>query len=72
MEISKEKAKHMIDERIEVILKATNPKELYQFEYFAYGTATTMWELGIFSHIEHRENYDRIVAAVKTQKEVIK
>lgn len=69
---NKEKALNIINERIEQITQATNIKELTQFEYFAHGSAITMWELGVFTQAEHTTNYNKIVATVKKRMEELK
>ena len=59
------KPNEIINNRINQILSATNKEELINYEYFAHGSAVTMWELEIFTKQEHTENYDRIVKAKK-------
>ena len=69
MEISKEKALEIINERVNQISQATNMKELINFEYFAHGSAVTMWDLGIFTQTEHTKNYDKIRAITNKKGE---
>ena len=69
MEISKDKARQIIRERIEQVTQATNTKELENFEYFAHGAANAMWELDIFTQAEHTANYNNITAAARKRME---
>lgn len=68
----KEKAAQIIAERIKQVSQATNLKELTNFEYFAHGSAATMWKLGIFTQEEHTNNYESINLAVKERQAYLK
>lgn len=65
---NKEKAIQIINDRINQMKNATNNNELECYEYFAHGSAVTLWEMGIFNKQEHTENYNRIVNAAKNKK----
>ena len=68
----KEKAMEIIEDRIGQITQSTNAMELGNYVYFAHGAANAMWELGIFTQVEHTGNYDAIVAAGKKRMEELR